>query len=81
MWPSGEVKGLRARGAVTVDIRWENGKATAATLRPEFAGNYRLRAPAGQRIKAVATLSLHHESDGSVQVALEANRVYGIRFA
>jgi len=80
-WPSGEVKGLRARGAVTVDIRWENGKATAATLRPEFAGNYRLRAPAGQQIEAVAALSLRHESDGSVQVALEANRVYRVRFA
>lgn len=80
-WPSGEVKGLRARGAVTVDIRWENGKALAATLRPEFAGTYRLRAPAGQQIKAVATLSLHHQSDGSVQVALKANRIYGVRFA
>ena len=80
-WPSGEVKGLRARGAVTVDIRWENGKATAATLRPDFAGNYRLRAPAGQQIKSVATLPLKRESDGNVEVALEANRLYGVRFA
>lgn len=80
-WPSGEVKGLRARGAVTVDIRWENGKAMTATLLPQFAGNYRLRAPAGQQIKAVAALSLSHQSDGSVQVALEANRPYRVRFA
>jgi alpha-L-fucosidase 2 len=80
-WPSGEVKGLRARGAVTVDIRWENGKATAATLRPDLAGKYRLRAPAGQQIGAVATLPLHRETDGSVAVALEANRVYRVRFA
>lgn len=80
-WPCGQVKGLRARGAVTVDIRWDNGKATAATLRPEFAGNYRLRAPAGQQIHAVATLPLRLQPDGSVGVSLEANGRYGVRFA
>lgn len=80
-WPSGEVKGLRARGAVTVDIRWENGKAIAASLRPEFTDNYRLRAPAGQQIHAVSTLPLQRESDGTIEVALEANRLYRVRFA
>ncbi len=80
-WPSGEVKGLRARGAVTVDIRWENGKAIAATLRTQSAGKYWLRAPAGQQIKAVGALSLHRENDGSVEVTLEGNRLYHVRFA
>lgn len=80
-WPSGEVKGLRARGAVTVDIHWENGKATAATLRPEFSGTYRLRAPAGQQIHAVETLPLHNGGNDCVEVALEANRLYRVRFA
>ncbi len=80
-WPSGAVKGLRARGALTVDIRWDNGKATASTLRPEFSGNYRLRAPAGQRIRSVADLPMRAEPGNSVEVALEANRVYRVRFA
>jgi alpha-L-fucosidase 2 len=80
-WPSGEVKGLRARGAVTVDIRWDHGKATAATLRPEFDGKYRLRAPAGQQIQALETVPLRRESDGSVGLTLEANRIYRFRFA
>ena len=80
-WPSGEVKGLRARGAITVDIRWDNGKATAATLHPDFAGAYRLRAPAGQQIHSVASLPLHLRPDGSVEVALEPRGHYPVRFA
>ncbi len=51
-WPTGEVKGLRARGNATVDIAWKNGRATEAVLR----GNktYRLRAPKGQKMSVAA---------------------------
>ncbi|MDE3148757.1 MAG: glycoside hydrolase family 95 protein, partial [Acidobacteriota bacterium] len=83
-WASGEVKGLRARGAVEVGLRWENGKAIAATLRPDLAGAYRLRAPAGQRIQSVsgaALVPLHAQLDGSVEVRLEGKRSYRVRFA
>ncbi|MGA9246226.1 MAG: glycoside hydrolase family 95-like protein, partial [Silvibacterium sp.] len=39
-WPAGEVKGLRARGSVEIDLRWENGRAVAAVIRPDFSGEY-----------------------------------------
>jgi alpha-L-fucosidase 2 len=31
-WDKGEVKGLKARGNITVDMQWDNNQLTAATL-------------------------------------------------
>ncbi len=42
-WPSGSVKGLRARGGYTVDISWEAGKLKKAVIVPDFDGPFRLR--------------------------------------
>jgi alpha-L-fucosidase 2 len=42
-WPRGHVKGLRARGDLTVDIRWEAGRAEEIVLTAGRAGPVVLR--------------------------------------
>jgi len=83
IWNDGEVKGLRARGAVEVDIVWKDGKAASAELRPAHSGAVLLRAPHGQKIaqcRSAATVKLAPLPDGSVQVKLEAGKRYRLSF-
>ncbi|MFB9327748.1 glycoside hydrolase N-terminal domain-containing protein [Paenibacillus aurantiacus] len=48
-WPSGSVKGLRARGGFEVDIEWEEGALLSAIIRANTAGGCRIRSE-GQRL-------------------------------
>ena len=49
-WANGRVSGLRARGAVGVDVEWRSGRAVRAVLRPQQDGDLTIAAPPGQRI-------------------------------
>jgi len=42
-WSEGSVTGLRARGGVTVDLKWRNGKLESATLTPDQDGPLNIR--------------------------------------
>lgn len=42
-WANGEVKGLKARGGFTVDMRWKDGKLVKLVLHSALGGNCRLR--------------------------------------
>ena len=42
-WREGEVKGLQARGAFSVDIKWTEGQLQQATITSKIGGTLRLR--------------------------------------
>ena len=42
-WPDGEVKGVRTRCGVTVDLTWEKGKPVSAHLKAQSNTNFQLR--------------------------------------
>lgn len=42
-WLNGEVKGLKARGGFTVDMKWKDGKVDLLTIYSDLGGNCRLR--------------------------------------
>jgi alpha-L-fucosidase 2 len=78
-WPEGSVTGLRARGAVDVDISWKDGRATRAVLRPHVDGAVVIAPPATQRIANVDAVT--GRTDRSVTMALRAGREYVLTFA
>ena len=42
-WPNGEVRGLCARGAYTVDIAWRKGMLVSASIHSRFSGSIPIR--------------------------------------
>lgn len=42
-WKNGEVKGLRARGGITVDIQWKNGRMVQTSLMADHSTTVRVK--------------------------------------
>jgi alpha-L-fucosidase 2 len=76
-WGSGEVRGLRARGGVEIDMTWRDGKLTACSLVAKRSGTQRLRLPAGYKLQTIRTAPFTLE-DGAIAVTLEAGRRYNL---
>ena len=83
-WRNGSVSGLRARGAVEVDLTWADGKATSAVLRAKVSGEQKLRAPRRQEIDSVSEsgrkIRFSATGYGLVRVRMNAGKEYRIGF-
>jgi alpha-L-fucosidase 2 len=64
-WPAGSIRGLRARGGITVSIFWHNSRLTSATLRSDRdmestvqyqSGIAKVRLPAGARVRVLPVM-------------------------
>ncbi len=87
VWADGEVRGLCARGGVTIDLlRWSGGRIDACAVRPGFTDMYSFRPPKGQRIVGLSTESgatplAQRAAFGSIRCRLQAGRTYHLNFS
>ncbi len=83
-WTEGSITGLRARGALGVDLQW-TGKAATIVLRADVAGDRKLRPPKGRRIEAVSragdAVQFWASTGGVVTLSMQAGTPIDSRFA
>jgi alpha-L-fucosidase 2 len=56
-WAAGEVRGLRARGGVEVDLVWRGGKPVKATFHPSVAGTVKVRVSGAPNVRSIALVA------------------------
>jgi len=89
-WAQGRIRGLRARGGLSVDIAWQGGKATSAGLQASRAQEVILRPPKGQKIgqirrvengKPGSEVAVKPDAGGRVRVPIGEGARLAVEFA
>lgn len=79
-WAEGSIKGLVARGNITVDMNWKKGKLTSATLYPKASQTMQIALPQGLNIYSTKGKKLKYTwSNGRVTLKAKAGTTYIIK--
>jgi alpha-L-fucosidase 2 len=83
-WPDGSFRGLRARNGGEVDLVWQKGRATQATLRATIAHTHVIAAPPNQRIAGVwqgnKKITPDIDENGRLHLSAVIDAAYTINF-
>ncbi len=83
-WQQGSFTGLRGRGGWEVALKWNEGKATEATLKANLSLTEHLLAPHEQSIASLTSggksVPFETASDGSISFAAKSGSTYRVTF-
>ena len=71
-WVSGQIRGMRARGGLALDLQWRNGVVTSLILRPTRDMMVNLGLPKGQALHSPSGIS----TEPGEAISLRAGRTY-----
>lgn len=78
-WPQGSIGGLRGRGGYTIDLQWNAGKLSAATIHATRDGHCRVRASVPVQVSIDgALLDVEAIEPGVIGFEAEAGKSYHI---
>jgi len=79
-WAEGSVKGLRARGAFTVDMTWSKQVLSTATVHSDLGGNFRLRSALALKVYANGKeVSVTRLSKDLIEFSTEPGNAYTLK--
>lgn len=80
VWSEGEVRGLRARGNIAVDLAWSQGRLRRAVLRPQANGVVTICVPTGHTVEKCRRdgqqMPLGEHPSNTIRLEMEAGRTY-----